>query len=184
MALYEVGVHKLIQDPQLLRWANMYWVDAIGPNDAITRAENIAGAEKGLYTVETVITKLSARPAGGGTGATKGVNIVGTRGPEPANLLPLFNTARVTFLDAVEKPEQKYYRASLLEGDVDSMMLTADYMIDVMGPVITAILGTLGIVGSHGEPILGHVINRPVQMRQTSWHRRPRPGYKRGWVPV
>lgn len=183
MALFQVTVYKRNIDPFTNeRWSNVYWVDAIGPNDAITRGENIGAGEALALTTDTVVEKISSKPAGGGAGANKGVNIVGIRASDVGNMLPLFNCCRVTFLDAVERPEQKYYRGCVLEGDMEAGLLTADFLIDIMGPSVTAILDTLGIVGNNGEEILGHTINRPVQMRQLSWHRRPRVGFHRGWV--
>jgi hypothetical protein len=42
----------------------------------------------------------------------------------------------------------------------------------------------LGIRGPNGEPLITAEVQTAIQMRQIGWHRRVRPGFKRGWVPV
>lgn len=183
MTLFKVATHKLLAAANQYEWTNVYHVDALGPNDACSKGAAIAAIEKDLYTADTVIFKVTATPPTPGTGASLAITETGTRASDYNNLLPLFNCARVIFTDITLKPDQKYYRACLLEGDVAGGNIETDTIIDVIGPVATAIQEYAFIRSSNGDDYTGHVVARPVQMRQVSWHRRSRPGFHRGWVP-
>lgn len=183
MSLFKVATHKLLAASNQHQWTNVYHIEALGPNDACSKGAAVAAIEKDLYTSDTVIFKVTAQPlVPGGTGATLGVTENGTRASDFGNLLPLFNTARITFTDTTLRPDQKYYRATLTEGDIAGGRLTSDYIIDVAGPVAVAIEAYAFIRSSNGDSYTGSFVNPPVQMRQVSWGRRTRPGFHRGYV--
>lgn len=182
MTLYKVATHKLCAAADQYKWTNVYHIEALGPNDACSKGAAVAAIEADLYTLDTTIYKVTATPPTPGTGASLAVTVNGTRASDFGNLLPLFNTARVIFTDTQFKPDQKYYRACLAEGDVSSGLIETDTIIDIIGPVATAIEAYAFIRSSNGDSYTGHAVVRPVQMRQKGWHRRSRAGFHRGWV--
>lgn len=184
MPLFKVATHKLLAAQDGYTWTNVYHIDALGLNDALAKGSAVADIEKDLYTSDTVIYQISGSQGPGTTGGTLAVTKTGTRVGAFADLLPLFNVARISFSDAIKKPDQKYFRACLLEADVAGQKIGTDTVIDPLGTVAAGIQAALGVVSSNGVAYTGHVVHIPVAMRQVGWNRRTRPGFKRGWVPV
>ena len=184
MALFKVALHKLCAAANGYTWTNVYHVEALGGNDACAKGSAIADIEKDLYTADTVIYKVTATPDAGGTGAELSLSTTGTRTGAFADLLPFFNTVRMSFSDGVKRPDQKYFRACLLEADVAGQNIGSDTLISPMGSVAAALEAYAFIRSSNNTTYTGHTVHRPVQMRQEGWNRRTRPGFKRGWVPV
>lgn len=184
MVLYKVQVVKEMTEPFLDSWVNVYHVDALGINTALDAAENIANGEAIALTADTTITRVTAQDGVvGGPIKVRTENIAGARASDPGNLLPLFNTFRAILLDDEGNKNNKYYRGTLTEGDIQGGKFESDYLIDYMLPSLTAIQGTLGLRTSKDYPVTDRSFWPYVQMRQLSWQRRTRPGYHRGYVP-
>lgn len=176
-------MYKRLVTPYEHDWTNDYWVDALGLNDALAKGEQLAIYEQPLYCPDIALFKVTAQLEPHTPVATKGIAHAGSRSVSANDLISLFNTVRVTYLDEFERPEQKYYRGVLIGADVAGINIVTDTLIDVIGPVATDIAGYSFLRGPHGEGISGHLTHRPVQMRQVGWQRRSRPGFHRGWVP-
>src|SRR5689334_13525590 len=138
MALYRVALHKLCAAAGGYIWTNVYHIEALGANDACAKGEAVADIEKDLYTADTVIYKATATPEAGGTGGESSFSKTGTRTGAFADLLPFFNTVRMSFSDGVKRPDQKYFRAALLEADVAGQVIGSDTLIS-LGAVAAAL---------------------------------------------
>lgn len=167
-------------------WRNNYWINADGPEDGLLAAENIANSEANFHGenvqfMEVVLTDPSKTfnqrkiqtPTLQGLYAMTGATI------------PLWNVAVVDFTDLdFSRPERKYYRLLMGENDVTGSVLepalitamqdTLDFLLTVAIPPCTPTGGT----------ITAAVVKTLLGMRQVSWHRHSRPGFKRGYVPV
>jgi hypothetical protein len=101
------------------------------------------------------------------------------------NLLPLFCTYRLAFTDRVKKPEMKYLRRP---GWSDQLTAGGAWSTEFLTEVVTLYANPLldmpEFVGPSGERPTSVFIDPAVQNRQLGWHRRTRPGFRRGWVPV
>lgn len=184
MAIFKVALHKLCAAADGYTWTNVYHIEALGPSDACSKGSAVADIEVALYTADTVIYKATAIPEAGGIGGELSFSKTGTRAGVFADLLPFFNTVRMSFSDGVKRPDQKYFRACLLEADIAGQNIGSDTLIDPLGTVAAALESYAFLRSSNGTTYTGHTVHRPVQMRQEGWNRRTRPGFKRGWVPV
>lgn len=184
MALHKVTIYKRLNTSESPKWTNVYWIEALGFNTALDAGQGIADIEKTILTDLGVIYRITAQLATGGTIASRVVNIGGLRAIAEDVLLPLFNTVRVILSDDLGRPESKYLRAALGEADVVGFSIGTDTVIDLYANYVTPLLAVLGLRGPNGEAISSGIVQLPVQMRQRSWHRRTRPGFKRGYVPV
>jgi hypothetical protein len=83
----------------------------------------------------------------------------------------------------VGRPERKYYRVGLRKDMVTGLVLESSYYDNVVAHV-SEIAGIVNYVGPSGEQHDLFVVDSLVAMRQRGWHRRRRPGFVRGYVPV
>jgi hypothetical protein len=76
-----------------------------------------------------------------------------------------------------------HLRIGLTEDDVDGQTL-----VSAVNDAINALTVAWNLVplihDKDGAPITDWIQSDLVHMRQLGWHRRVRPGFKRGWVPV
>lgn len=184
MALFKLTVYKQLNDLNFEKWVNVYHVEALGPASALDAGESIAELERMCLSNSCTIYRLSVQPAAGGATALRSLNLQGEIDGVGANLIPFFNTIRVVLGDEFERTESKYLRGSAYEANVQGFNWSGELVDYVQDNYATPLLGILGLRGPNGEQILTATVQRAIQMRQISWHRRSRPGYKRGWVPV
>ena len=76
-----------------------------------------------------------------------------------------------------------HLRCGLTEDDVDGQALVSD-MNDALAALVSAFNIVPLIHDKDGGEITNWLQSDLVHMRQMSWNRRPRPGFKRGYVPV
>jgi hypothetical protein len=100
-------------------------------------------------------------------------------------MLPLLCCYRVSFSDRVAKPEQKYLRRpgwsdQLTAGASWTTTFTDFVNVQYAEPL----LAMAEFVGPGGERPYTSQVHGAVQNRQLGWHRRTRPGFRRGWVPA
>jgi hypothetical protein len=98
--------------------------------------------------------------------------------------LPLFCTVRIAFTDAFRKPEQKYLRLGANEANLSLGRWDGEFLTYVAGNYAAVMLALVPFVGPSGERPTGYEVQGAVQNRQLGWHRKTRPGFRRGWVPV
>jgi hypothetical protein len=184
MTLFKVTIFKRLDALDEPQWTNVYNVDALGTNTALDAAEGIAGLEMAVTASPVHVYRVTAKPSAGGDTAIRAVDIQGEVVVDPVNLVPFFNTVRVIFTDSVERSESKYLRAVISEANVEGFNISNELQTFVDENYAQPMLSVLGFRGPHGEVIAAARVQKLIQMRQVGWHRRTRPGYKRGWVPV
>lgn len=138
---------------------------------------NVAPPNVTVYEVtirnRDVVNGVQSRP----------VNLPGTR-VTTGDALPGWNTAKIQGRTSVGGRLHTWYpRCGLTEADVNGQFLT----LDMQGAVVAfnnALLLINGFCDRLGNEFISMGFTDHVQMRQLGWHRRTRPGFKRGWVPA
>jgi hypothetical protein len=187
MPLYKVYVYKeFAAQGSEKPWVNTYHVNAANEDDALDVAESISEIERAVHWSNIHFFRLAARQASelAGSGRQRAIDELGTRDATGETFLPSFCTVRVTFSDLIARPDQKYLRPMINEneqasGDLDPSIIT---LIDTA--YVEPLLALPSLVSSSGGALTGGTIYPYVQNRQRGWHRRTRPGFVRGWVPV
>lgn len=189
MALYRVTIPKRFTSGDFTaerEWRNVYTVEADSYDSALAVGDVIATREMDFHTADVGVSRILAHlvtePARrvGKEMATSRTGVLAIVG----SLLPLWNCVRVDFTDVgVGRPERKYYRPPLRTSMVEGLVLSSGFF----GSVDTAVANILALtnyVGPSGEQHDGVIVRPLVQMRQRGWHRRRRPGFVRGYLPV
>lgn len=186
MALHRVTIYQRLTGEGVTDegWTNSFWFENLGLSSALDSGESAALALMSQSITEVEVWKLTARAASGGATATRLVSHPGERTGMAVNLIPLFNSVRLTFADEVGRSETHYLRGYILEANVQGSKISGELRDDIQEFVADALLNVLGIRGPQGETLETATIQQEIQMRQLSWSRRPRPGFRRGWVPV
>lgn len=185
MPLYKLTVSKrMILSPEE-KWTNVYTINAPNPIDVLDIGEGIADFEAGVMGETAEVFRLDARFPGVSTGASRefirpGLQTVA----DPDTRLPQWNTVKVTFTNAVGRPEIKYLRLPLYIDMVDGQTIKTAVQTSVQLGYTGPVNDVPEFVGPSGEVHTGGSTASLIQMRQTDWHRRTRVGFKRGWVPV
>lgn len=186
MALFKTTIYSELTgegvNPE--RWTNSFHFDVLGINSALDSAESAANALASQLINEARIWKITARSVDGGETRIRLVDIAGARTGMAVNLIPMFNAVRMTFSDEFLRSETFYLRGYILEANVQGTLISGELLTNMQTDVADGILGVLGLRGPNGETIVSATIAQQIQMRQLGWHRRTRPGFKRGWVPV
>lgn len=168
------------------QWTNVYHFDVADVDTALSRCVAAGVIEMDVsYAPVTVIRchainladKNDAKTAT--PGSSGALDPTGLGGP-----LPLFNTIRVILADSLGRPEQKYLRLAANVDNIEAGVWSGEFVTFVQDNYCTPIIALDGICGPTANPINAATALAAVQMRQLGWHRRVRPGYKRGWVPV
>lgn len=186
MPLYKVAIEKgfaLLGESH--RWSNVYRVEAADVAEALDFGVTISNIEQGVHKDYVGFLYARARldvPTTDDTGS-RALTGNGSVTGDGALRLPNFNAVRCIFSDDVQRPDQKYLRLPLEEGDVVngtlettlSNLVSLDYVSEIVA---------LGFIRSSDNTtyVSGSVVQR-IQMRQENWHRRSRPGFHRAYVP-
>jgi len=167
-------------------WVNTYHVTAADEDGAISIANGIVDIEKAVHWSDIAFTKLSVRQDSelAGSGKSVGLSGLGERDATGESFLPSFCTARVTFTDGIARPDQKYLRLNINETEQNNGNFETTFLDFLQDNYVAPLMGLVGLVSSDGTTYTSGVVNSVVQMRQRSWSRRFRPGFKRGWVPT
>lgn len=190
MALYRcTTVKQGVEAPYLnLSWRNVYTVEASSYDAALAVADLIAVQEMIFHSDKITCTRVTAhlvteppRRTGAQLGVTRPGEYAGVGDP-----WPLWNVVRVDFFDAgVGRPERKFYRVGLHDGMVTAdLEILGTYVSPTLNSGLGGIIGLTNYVGPSGEAHDTFAIHPTVAMRQIGWHRRRRPGFVRGYVPV
>jgi hypothetical protein len=169
-----------------LTWQNVYLINEANALEALDVLNAIVGHEQAVHynSVEFIRARVVnvANSADG-----RSVGSAGMGDLDPAALggyLPLFNTVRVTFSDNVKRPESKYLRLPGNEDNLENGQWSTE-LTDYIGTnYVTPLLALTAFVGPSLEHPSSGSVQQAVQSRQLGWHRRTRPGFRRGWVPV
>lgn len=169
-----------------LEWRNVYLLDSAAKEDALSDCIAIGQSEMGVsYTPVHFLTAHVVNIANKNDAASSprteigALDTTGLGGP-----VPLFNTIRVVIADAAGRPEQKYYRLGANTANIENGVWSGEFVAAVQAGLGDYLPTLASYVSPHGEPMVSATALPQVQMRQLGWHRRVRPGFKRGWVPV
>lgn len=185
MALYRCTSSKKVNSSGEV-FTNVYTVEETSALEALDVLNTIQLLERNIWYNTIQIFKAEAvnvddssdRRSGGGVGNGE-LDPTGLGGP-----LPLFCTVRVTFTDNVKKPEQKYLRLGAQEANLTLGLWDGEFIDFIKENYSIPLLAQSQYVGPSGEAHTDVITSNIVQNRQIGWHRRFRPGFKRGWVPV
>lgn len=185
MALFEGTVYsRLVDDPTGEFWTNVYVVDSSNTVTALDDMETIAGFHADVMYDLAEVYKVSARQYPlGGAGLQRDLALAGAVTPVSGVLLPQWNVAKVTFTSLGGRPEVKYLRLPLLVESISGQNLTNGVITSLTLSYASPLEAFAPYVGPSGEAHTGSSVQSRIQMRQTDWSRRFRPGFHRGWVP-
>lgn len=187
MPFYKGTIYKQFTlQPGSKPWTNVYNLEAADEAEALIVLGGVLAIEQEVHYDIIAFTKMSVRvdSALGGAGRQAALAETGNRDSTGLTFLPSFNTVRVIFTDPVSRPDQKYLRLLISEGEQDNGALDAGLITTITTDYIIPLLALGGVVSSNHQDYLSGGIDPDVQMRQRDWHRRSREGFKRGWVPV
>lgn len=187
MPRYIVSVRKgTFVGENVEAWTNRYHVDAADLESALDLGVSIANIEQAVYKDYVFMSRVTAiedqadPPPGGSRLLTGSGDVTG----DATLRLPTFNTVRITFSDGNGRPSQKYLRLPLEEGDIQNGTITTALNNALTTNYVGPLLSLSGLVSNSGDPFTEGDVIPAIQMRQTSWKRRSREGFRRGWVPV
>lgn len=187
MAVYKARAN--FRDTQLLddeTFSHNFHVEsAVSSDDAWDKAAAIASNYLDVLcpaTIELVSVGIDNPDAVNGV-QTRAVGTHGTR-VVSGDALPGWNVAVMQASTSIGLRKHTWFlRMGLTEADVDGQVLTATVQ-GIIDDFITALQATGDFVDKDGELFTIFDALPNVRMRQMGWHRRTRPGFKRGWVPV
>jgi len=187
MALYKLKTYKHMNDFDGERWENVYVINVAGPaSDVQPFGEAIVARERAVSYDTVSFDGFAVFPNAGGPAGYKQIGYVGQGDLASAGLggpLPLFNTVKVAFSNAVGRPELKYLRIGANADNLSAGHWSSELTDLIFDEYVTPLLAIAPYVGPSGEAHTAGSVQTAVQMRQLSWHRASRPGYHRGWVP-
>lgn len=186
MPLYRGTVEK-IHLASGEKWSNVYDLLTGSASDALTTLNAIRSMEMTVSYTTVAATRINVvnvadrndRKAETLTGATGALPTTGLGGD-----LPLFLTVLCTFADSVRRPERKFLRTGAQRNNLELGRWSAEYTAYVDANYTQPLFGSLEYVGPNGERPTSGSTSDIVQERQLGWHRRSRPGFRRGWVAV
>lgn len=188
MPIYRVTVTKHLDDGPyaLLNFSNVYHINATDMVEIALRAPEMVTLEKTLYPDNVHIVRYSVSdPAAPRTGYSKSVFEGGSRSVGAvATQLPPWNTVLARLNVASGRASLMHLRPIIDESEIDSGSISATLLGDINDNWATPLVALGYVTDESGQPITSIVIDSPVRSRQMGWHRRTRPGFKRGWVPV
>lgn len=185
MAFYNGQIKKGIADIRD-SWVNTYHVSAANDDDAMSIMQDIVAMEKAIHWSDIFFERVSVRQDSPLAGSGRQVALLGTgdRDATGEEFLPSFCTVRIVLTDGVNRPDQKYFRLRINENENLSGLLSTTLIEFLEINFIATFIALSGVVSSSHVPYTGGTVVPQVQNRQRGWHRRTRPGFKRGWVPV
>jgi ribosomal protein L24 len=187
-----VGVYKLEVVKGLesslnqVRWRNVYNLNTPTLNDAFSIADTIVNIEANIHSTNvTMLQKIVSDPTR--VERRMAFSYAATHGSRVASgaIIPDWNVVGVTFFPASNpRPERKYYRVQLGEGDIVGSAIETT-VVDIIQAQMDAMLGAvIALCAPNGDSVESAEVHSLVAMRQLNWHRRSRPGFRRGYVPV
>lgn len=188
MGLYRVTTYKRWSGPPFdgETWSNVYHFDVLDVDTALSRGVaagviemDVSYAPVDVIRVHAINEALKTDAKTINPGSSGALDPTGLGGP-----LPLFNTIRVVLADTLGRPEQKYLRLAANVENIENGVWSGEFVTMVNDSYCTPIVALDGLCGPTANPVLSAEALAAVQNRQLGWHRRVRPGFKRGWVPV
>lgn len=111
------------------------------------------------------------------------VTLPGTR-VVTGDVLPAWNVVKVQFRAREGgRPSTFYLRPGLTTDDIVGQNFVTAFN-DAAADFVAAAIAVVGFADPAGAQMISGNADPQVRMRQMGWHRRTRPGFKRGYVPV
>jgi hypothetical protein len=168
-------------------WSNVYAINAFDAFNALEICTNIMEVERAVSYNTVSFDKVHVMDEGDHA-RTRTSPLTGHPGLlDPTGLggpLPLFCTVRAIFVNLEGKPEQKYLRLGANESNLTLGQWDGEFADFVKDNYVDPLVAMTEYVGPTNEAHVGGSVSPLVQNRQLGWHRRSRPGFKRGWVPA
>lgn len=185
MALYVGTTHKQLLATPDEQWTNVYTISSSNIVTALSDLDAIAVKEAEVMGETARVFKTHVIAKVGGTGYQHDVDMVGLQPvADPDTLLPMWNTVLCRFTSDQGRPEIKYLKLPLYIDMIDGVNIKNSVQTSVQLGFVQDLVGMAAYTGPNGETHTGGFCSDVIQMRQVDWHRRQRPGFKRGWVPV
>lgn len=188
MPTYRVTITKHLDDGPyaLMNFSNVYHIAEASMAGAALAAPELVTLEKALYPDNVHIIRYSVSdPAAPRTGFSKSVFEAGNRSVGAvATQLPPFVTVLARLQVATGRPSLMHLRPIIDESEIDSGAISAALFTQITDNWATPLTGLGYVTDESAHPITAVVVDSLVRSRQLGWHRRTRPGFKRGWVPV
>lgn len=184
----QVTVEKTVTGPVFTgeKWTNVYHFNVSDADTALSRGVAVGVLEMLVSYEDVLVSKVSTYVAGDPSQtriATPGsVGVLDGTGLGP--VVPLFNTVRVVFTDGEGRSEMKYLRTMARADNMGNGVWDGEYVTLVQASYADAAVALEGFCGPNDQEVTDGLVIAAIQMRQLGWSRRPRPGFKRGWVPV
>lgn len=184
MPLYRGTIFKEVENHGEA-WSNVYTInesnalEAIDVLNAIEQLE-LAVTNVHCYVVRLHVVNISNKNDTRSESVSDQGHIADISG---ADALPLFNTVMVTLTDNLKRPERKYLRGWYQTANVENGHWSGELTDFVDTNYTVPLLAQAAYVGPGGEHPTAGKASQVIQNRQLGWHRRTRPGFKRGWVP-
>lgn len=165
---------------------NVYHLNAPTINDANGVADLLLDAEKTMMDgtvsyVKKVLfdpTKVERRIT------TNYTAVTGDRTASGA-IIPDWNVCDVVFGCASNhRPLRKYFRVQLGEGDIVGSQIDSGLITTWQAVWDAAVSDVIAFCAPNGDTVVNADVRPGVGMRQLQWHRKSRPGFKRGYIPV
>lgn len=187
MATYKVTI-KIIDGVQAIDQEHSFntWVTTAGTSDeAWELANEVAESLAGTVLTDTQsVRSVSITNSDVINGnQTRLVAIIGTR-VATGSELPSWNTVKMQgTVSTGTRPSTWHIRMGLTEDDVTGQNLVAG-VLTALAALRTALLAIGAVCNPAGAEFTDFTFDELVRNRQQGWHRRTRPGFKRGWVAV
>ena len=186
MVLWEATIRcRLTDRPDTRPWSNVWHVDSGTASGALLIAQGITNAYLNalkeyaeVYNIHVQVPNPLGSPGASSTNVVPGIHT-----GDASAMLPLFNTLRVSMTDGFGRPNLKYFRFPIEETEMENGVPTSAFIDDINTVFLSLLPLVDGLVSNRGEPFSSFTPVPLIQMRQQGWHRRTRPGFKRGWVP-
>jgi len=165
-------------------WQNVYHVQAAGPEDALIMGQTIMNAEMAFHADSQYVTKIVVSdPAKLFFPRTEYHEDVSGERAAVGAVIPQWNVVRVMFHPlSFARPDAKYYRINLGEGDINGQILETGIVTLVQDAVDALLASAAVVVNPAGSQLITATVVDAISMRQLNWHRHSRPGFHRGWV--
>jgi len=162
------------------------WVETPGTSDSAWELANqVAQALAGNVLTDTQnvhsVSITNSNVANGNQ--TRPVSYDGTR-VATGSELPSWNTVKMSgTVSTGARPSIWHIRMGLTEDDVTGQNLVAG-VLTALDSLATDLLTIGAVCNPSGAQFTAFTFDELVRSRQQGWHRRTRPGFRRGWVAV
>lgn len=164
-------------------WSNVWNIVAANDTEAINAASNIGTASALLLPTDcNVLSAYVHSDTIINSGRKADLNVAGSR-VTTGDRIPGWNVVLMRFQPVNIRQVIKYMRVGMTEDDIAGQVLGAA-LETKCGDFIDAILAIGTVSDINGGLVVSGSFDQRVRMRQQSWNRRFRPGFKRGWVEV